>query len=289
MSSVYLPDKLDDLWKILNENRETSIMAGGTDLLVRMREKGLNPSMIAGLENISEMNHIELLKDEIRIGAMVTHQQLLESPLIQTHLPCLHQAAAVLGSPPIRHMGTIGGNICTASPAGDTLPPLYVLNAELELRTSTGSRILPIQDFIQGAGQTVLEQDEILYQIRIPIPIPIPISSVHTEGFYFKVGQRKALAIAITSMAALLEITEDQIITNCRFAWGSIGPAVMRFPEAEKTIIGDKMNENTMRKLGQSTAQLVNPINDIRATAEYRRLLVKNLPIKIIQEKLTVS
>lgn len=276
MSQVFLPRQLGELWDIMQENPATAVMAGGTDLLVHIRDNGHAPAVILGLENIDELKQIEMQDGEIRIGGMVTHQQLLQSPLIQSRLPCLHQAVAVLGSPPIRHMGTIGGNICTASPAGDTLPPLYVLNASLELRTSTASRVLPIQEFILGPGQTALVRNEILYQIRIPVIAP------HARGFYFKVGQRKALAIAITSMASILHISDDNDIMDCRLAWGSIGPTIMRFPDLEKNFTGEKLNALTLGRLGQSTAQLVSPISDVRASTEYRRLLVRNLPLKIL-------
>lgn len=277
MSQVFLPHTLDELWTIKQENPAALIMAGGTDLLVKIRDRKLPPAMILGLENIAELRQIERQDDEICIGSMVTHQQLLDSPIIQTQLPVLHQAVTVLGSPPIRHMGTIGGNICTASPAGDTLPPLYVLNAGLELKNAAAGRLLPIQDFIQGSGQTLLNRNEILYKIRIPIPAP------HSQGFYFKVGQRKALAISISNMAALLKLAEDNRILDGRFAWGSIGPTVMRFPEVEYTLIGEKLSPLILGRLGQSMAALVSPISDVRASAEYRRLLASKLPLKIWQ------
>ncbi|ABI69117.1 FAD binding domain-containing protein [Syntrophomonas wolfei] len=280
MSQVFLPHTLDELWTIKQENPAALIMAGGTDLLVKIRDRKLPPAMILGLENIAELRQIERQDDEICIGSMVTHQQLLDSPIIQTQLPVLHQAVTVLGSPPIRHMGTIGGNICTASPAGDTLPPLYVLNAGLELKNAAAGRLLPIQDFIQGPGQTLLGSNEILYKIHIPIPAP------HSQGFYFKVGQRKALAIAISSMASLLQLAEDNRILDGRFAWGSIGPTVMRFPEVENTLIGEKLSPIILGKLGQSMAALVSPISDVRASAEYRRLLASKLPLKIWQSLL---
>ena len=212
-------------------------------LLVKIRDRKLPPAVITALENIAELRQIERQDGEICIGSMVTHQQLLDSPIIQTQLPVLHQAVAVLGSP-IRHMGTIGGNICTASPAGDTLPPLYVLNAGLELKNAAAGRLLPIQDFIQGPGQTLLGSNEILYKIRIPIPAP------HSHGFYFKVGQRKALAISISSMASLLQFAEDSRILEGRFAWGSIGPTVMRFPEVENTLIGEEAQPHNTRQTG---------------------------------------
>lgn len=277
MSQVFLPETLDELWTIKQEYPAAVVMAGGTDLLVKIRDQRVQPAVILGLENISELRQIECQDSEICIGSMVTHQQLLDSPLIQTRLPVLHQAAAVLGSPPIRHMGTIGGNICTASPAGDALPPLYVLNASLLLKDASVSRLLPIQDFIQGPGKTQLGSNEILYQIRIPVTAP------HTQGFYFKVGQRKALAISISSMAAVLQLAEDNSIMDCRFAWGSIGPTVMRFPEAENTLIGEKLNPLILSEFGQSIAALVSPISDVRASAEYRRLLAGKLPLKIWQ------
>lgn len=275
MMKVLLPVSLEEFWKIKGEEPKAMIMGGGTDLLVKLREAGPDTRTILALEKIMELQQIELTPSEVIIGAMVTHQQLLDNPIINCHLSALGAAAAVLGSPAIRHMATIGGNICTASPAGDTLPPLYVLQAQLEITSRRGSRMMDIEDFIQGPGKTSLKEDELLTKIRIPLP------AAATSSYYFKVGQRKALAIAVCSMAVALQVQAEQI-ERVRIAWGSVGPTVMVFPEADKMLQGRTLSVGLLREYGERAAQQVQPISDIRASARYRRMLVANLPLRIL-------
>ena len=281
MKRVVSPHTLEELWQVLEELPKASLMAGGTDLLVHLRDKGRKVDLIL-LERIAEMQHLEQQDGELVIGAMVTHQQLLDSPIIKKHLPVLAQAVSVLGSPPIRHMATIGGNICSASPAGDSLPPLYLLEAKLVLKSKLTSRTVPIQEFILGPSQTVLAKGEILAEIRVPVPAPIST----TEGIstYYKVGQRKALAISIVSMAACLEIASDRTVRVAKFAWGSVGSKVMVFPELDKYLFGKKLTDDSLRELGMMFARQVTPITDLRASAEHRRALVSNLPLKLLAE-----
>lgn len=276
MRKVLLPASLDELWAIRQEDPIALLMAGGTDLLVRLREANPDDRPIIAMEKIEELRQIALTPSEIIIGAMVSHQQLWDSPVITRHLPALHQAIEVLGSPAIRHMGTIGGNICTASPAGDCLPPLYVLQAQLELASPTGSRRIAIGDFIQGPGKLALKGEEILRQISIPLPTAASVSS------YFKVGQRKALAISICSMAVSMQMQAEERIGSTRIAWGSVGPTVLRFPDLDERLQGQKLSATLLREYGKLAAQQVAPISDIRASAEYRRMLVANLPLRLL-------
>lgn len=276
MRKVILPASMDELWTLRKEEPAALIMAGGTDLLVKLRELKHDAKAVIVLERIEELRQIELTRSEIVVGAMATHQQLVESPIIAGHLATLSQGASVVGSPAIRHMGTIGGNICTASPAGDTLPPLYVLQAKVELSSPTGSRIIAIEDFIQEPGKVDLKNEEILKQVRIPLPDEDSISS------YFKVGQRKALAISICSMAVYMHIGAGQQIDQARIAWGSVGPTVMCFPEADAMFKGQRLSASLLKEYGNLAARQVAPISDLRASAGYRRMLVANLPLRLL-------
>lgn len=276
MRMVLLPSSIDELWSVRKENPQAIIMAGGTDLLVKLRQFKHDAELIIGLERIEELQQIEMTESEIVIGAMVTHQQLLESPIITGYLPALAQAAEMLGSPAIRHMGTIGGNVCTASPAGDTLPPLYVLRAQLDLASSTVSRTAAIEELIQGPGKANLKDEEILKQIRIPLPDGDSFSS------YIKVGQRKALAISICSMAFSIQRLAGQRIGRARVAWGSVGPTVMSFPDVDAILQGQPITAPLLKEYGKLAAQQVAPITDIRASTHYRRMLVANLPLRLL-------
>jgi len=277
MSEVFLPSSLDEVFALKAQEPGAVILAGGTDLLVRMRAAGISPPALIGIERIPGLSEITVSEGVIRIGVMTTHQTLLDSPVIGKLLPLLHKAAQVLGSPPIRHMGTIGGNICTASPAGDLLPALYVLDAELELSSHGGKRVIPVGEFITGPGKTLLAGREILTGVRISIPDP------SCQGYYLKVGQRQALAISIISMAALLKISNDGILQSGRFAWGSVGPTVMRFPDIESAITGRIFGSEVLAEVGVRTAGRIQPISDIRASAAYRKMVAEGLPLKILE------
>ena len=212
----------------------------------------------------------------VRIGAVCTHTQLLTDPLVRRHFPVLIQALRGLGSPPIRHQGTIGGNIGTASPAGDTLGPLYVLRAEVELRTRETARRLPIQDFIQGPGRTDLKSREIITGVRVP---KSPAFNLH---HYEKVGQRRALAIAVAGLTVLMRVSEDQLIEEVRLAWGSVGPTVVTSDPVEALLRGRPLNEEVLRQASDLAHQEVAPIDDLRASADYRREVAGNLLRRLI-------
>ncbi len=275
MRNVEMPCSLDDLWIALEKHPKSSVYAGGTDLLVRMRSGLVNPGALICLERISELKGVSEQGGHIRIGAGTTHTALLLDPIVKEHLSVLTQALRVLGSPPIRNMGTIGGNICTASPAGDTLPPLYVLKASVELVSRNGSRTLPIEDFIEAPGVTGLEKGEILTAVWVPKPNPRALH--HFE----KVGLRNALACSIVSLAAIVRASSDGTVEEASFAWGSVGPAIVRCPDAEALLRGEKLNVEKLQESAVLVRKAVSPIDDVRATAEYRRTVAGNLLLRL--------
>jgi len=275
MNHVFLPYSLAELWSCLEKEPAAFVYAGGTDLLVHLRDgKTLPPALIC-LERIKELRDIREHKTSLWIGACTTHSQMLMSPIIQKHLPVLVYALRTLGSPPIRNMGTIGGNICSASPAGDCLPPLYVLQAEVELRAAEAVRFLPIQDFITGPGITGLQKGEILLGIRIRKP----------SGFNFhhfeKIGQRKSLACSIANMACMLRLSRSGVVERARLAWGSVGPTIVTSAAVEHLLIGKKLTLRNLEKAAEAARKTVAPISDIRASADYRRTVAGNLLLRL--------
>lgn len=269
-----LPETLEDLWKIFHHQPDYKPMAGGTDLLVRMGFDKKQPPALVCLEKIHDLKTIKKNRDGIRIGSGVTLTELLKNDLIQENLPILHTAISTLGSPLIRNMGTLGGNICTASPAGDTLPALYLLGARVTLYSDRGNRILSLDEFIQGPGRTLLADKEILGSILIP---PGDRFNVH---HFEKVGQRKALAIAVVSLAALLRI-QGGVVEEARLAWGSVGPTIVRSREAEKALEGRKLTLKTLNHAADLARSAVSPISDVRASADYRRRVAGNLLLRL--------
>ena len=277
MIDVFLPRTLCELWRHWQTEPGASVYAGGTDLLVQMRSAAVNPPSLICLERIEDLRGIGEEGDFIRIGAGVTHAQLLESALVRQHLPVLVQALEVLGSPPIRNMGTIGGNICTASPAGDTLPPLYALDAEVELRRQEGGRRMALKDFIVGPGQTRIDQGEVLAEVWVPK------ADAYTLQHYEKVGQRRALAISIASLAALVCFSSAGLVEKVRLAWGSVGPTIVTCLAAEQALVGEKLTLTRLQQAAALVRQTVAPISDVRADAAYRRTLAGNLLLRLLE------
>lgn len=275
MMEVLLPATLQELWEIYDVCPQGVLMAGGTDLLVRLRKEAVQPPLLICLEKIAEL---QVIRDEgarFFLGAGVTHQKLLSAEAIADKLPLLPTAAGQLGSPPIRHSGTIGGNLCSASPAGDLLPALYLLDGVVEIRGKNSARSLPMADFILGPGKTALHPGEIVTGVTVAAP-PAGAASA-----YYKVGKRKALAIAVVSLAAVWSVARDGKIADIKLAWGSVGPTVIRLPEVEGLLAGKALSTETLQQAAQMVYSRLTPIDDLRASAEYRRKVAGNLLLKL--------
>ncbi len=277
MRKVLLPQSLPELWSCLAGEPEARVFSGGTDLLVQMRARQDDPPALVCLERIAGLQGVREESGCLWIGAGTTHCRLLDDELIRRYTPVLTKALETLGSPPIRAMGTIGGNICTASPAGDTLPPLYILEAEVELISADARRLMPIASFIAGPGQTDLRRGEILAGIRVKKP------AGDTQQHFEKVGQRKALACAIASMAALLRLSPAGVVEELRIAWGSLGPTVVTAPEIEALLVGEMLTGETCARAAEAARSIVSPIDDLRATADYRRTVAGNLLLRFLR------
>ncbi len=271
---VLFPRTVEELRQLFIAYPDGRILAGGTDILVQLRKQGKKPSALFSVEHLTDFQQVAESKEELFIGAGVTHQRLLELPIIKERFSGLYDALAVLGSPPIRHSGTLGGNLCTASPAGDTLPPLYVLGAKIAISGPT-AKVVPISEFIKGPGQTILQHGEFVTGIHISFPEPSSFST------YYKVGKRKALAIAIASLAVLLEVNADETVKNIKLAWGSVGPKVMILPEVEEFLTGKVLSEDILSQAGEMAIVGATPIDDIRASAVYRQCLTRNLLLRL--------
>ncbi|MFB3905720.1 MAG: xanthine dehydrogenase family protein subunit M [Acidobacteriota bacterium] len=278
MRQIFLPDSLEALWNCLDSHPQARVYAGGTDLLVEVYKGTTYPEELICLERIEELKGVVECGVHIRIGACTTHTELLEAELLRRRLPILQKAVKQLGSPPIRNMGTIGGNICTASPAGDTLPPLYALNAEVELRSKRRVRRIELRKFIPGPGMTRLEPQEILTAVWVKKPTEYNVH--HFE----KVGLRSALACSITSLAALLRVATDGTVEKVAFAWGSVGPTIVGCREAEEAVIGRTLTPARLREAAALVQKVVIPISDVRAGAEYRRVLAGNLLLRLTEK-----
>ncbi len=277
MRAVLKPASLEEFFVMQDRQPEALPMAGGTDLLVRLRRETGDDRPLLLLPGIAELQGIADMGTEIAIGAATTLSRVIADPLVNHHAPLLVWAAKTIGAPAVRNMATIGGTIGTASPAGASLPPLYLLGADVELASAQGRRRLPIGDFIAGPGMTRLRGHEIITSIILPHAEPFPFQT------FDKVGLRKSLAVAVASFAGMVRLSAEGQVEEARFAWGSVGPAVVRIPAVETALTGARLDGETIRAAAASVRGGVSPIDDIRATADYRRSVAANLLVRFLE------
>lgn len=276
MGKVYVPKTLGEVFSILDCEPSAEMYAGGTDLFVRSPHKGCEgDGPLVCLEMVDELRGISERGEEIRIGACTTHSELISSRLVKDNFPVLVAAARHLGAPAVRNMGTIGGNICTASPAGDTLPPLYVLGAYVELRSRNAARRLAVREFIIGPGQTVLKRGEVLSAVGIGKDDRFNLH--HFE----KVGQRKAMAISVASFTFLARLGPGDIVDEARCALGSVAPTVFTSESLDGFFAGKPIDGRTLAEAAAIVRKEVSPISDVRASKQYRRVVAGNLLMRL--------
>jgi len=247
-------------------------LAGGTDLIVRLKDNLIREDYIIDIGEIEELRGIEKKNSEIHIGPITTHSEIIESEITKKYAPLLVEAVKTIGSPQIRNRGTIGGNICNASPAGDSIPALVVSEARFVVKSLDNERIIDIKDFFVGPGKTSLKQDEILYKIIIPE------WKENEIGFFNKLGQRNAMSISIASVAVKLEREKDNKFKRALVSFGAVSPVVNRATKCENLLTERELDsKDYIFEAANCALDEVNPITDVRATREYRREVSKYL------------
>lgn len=275
MGKVYLPGSLPEVFDILSREPGAVLFAGGTDIFVKSPPGKGNDRPFVCLERVDELKGVSDHGGEIRIGACTTHNELIANRLIGEHLPLLARAARHIGAPAVRNMGTLGGNICTASPAGDTLPPLYIYDAEVELHSGSRRRRLPLSGFIEGPGQTMLEGGEVLSAVYIRK------GHGYTFCHFEKVGQRRAMAISVASFAFAAALSEYGSVEHARCAFGSVAPTVLSVDAVDRCLTGRRIDEEVLKQAAALTREGVSPISDVRASEGYRRAVAGNLVMRL--------
>lgn len=240
-------------------------VAGGTDLLVQIKSRTVFPEALISLRSVAGLSSIEI-NGEAKIGALVTASDLLEHPGIQSFYPLLSEAARHLGSPQIRNVATIGGNLCNCSPCADLALALLVLEAGVKISGADGSRVIPVEDFFVGPGVPCLSPEQVLTEILLKPP------SDRARTVFYKKGRVK-LDLAIASTAVLLEM-EEETCRKARIAAGSAAPVPLRLTEVE-SLLEQKALSPELADQAQSLARkIVSPITDVRGSEEYRREIV---------------
>ena len=276
--SVYSPTSIEDAVSFYSENPDAHILAGGTDFMVEVNFNHRKPHSVLHLGKISALRtwHHDVARQVVRIGSTLPFAECEKGELAQ-HLPALSQAARTVGSPQIRSVASIGGNLGTSSPAGDSLPVLAALDARIEVQSVSGSREISIHDFLIGPKKNALQSGEIITAIFLP--------THNGPQLYAKVGVRNAMVISIAS--ACLAVQDGRP----RIAMGSVGPTVLRAPQAEQYLAEKMSNPSNVTPdvcdtFGAMVAATSRPIDDHRSTAQYRRHAIHVMARRLAEKSL---
>lgn len=275
------PESLEEANRILAETGTSArLMSGGTDVIVAMKEKTLTPSLIVDIKNIPGLNYLEYDPDEgLKIGALTTLRTIETSAFVKGNYPAVAQAAKYVASTQIRTKATMTGNICNASPSADTPPILIALDTVLTVQGPEGTRTVPVEQFYLGFKKVDLKPGEIVTQIRIPAMKKGQCAA------YIKHAVRKAMDLAITGVAVSLMV-EDGICRNARIVLGAVAITPVRAPKAEQILIGQRITDELI-ELAASTAEgECQPISDVRASAEYRKDMVRVFTKRALKQAL---
>lgn len=270
--NYYQPASLAEALALLRSLPEPKkILAGGTDLVPALRRGDLAPAYVVSLKNLAELRQIRQENGKIYLGALVTFSDLVSSPLFAGPHALVAQAAAQVGGPQIRNQGTVGGNVVNASPAGDLLPPLVALEAEVRLCHAGGERVLPLAGFLQGAGKTQIRPDEILVEVAFAA-LPATASSA-----FVKLGRRNSLAISRLSAAVVVVREPGGRIKEARLCLGAVAPRPIRVPQAEALLQGAYPTPALLEEVIAAVARAVAESLGSRASAPYKRVAVRGV------------
>lgn len=240
-------------------------IAGGTDVIPQWRAGRFQVETVVDLSHVPGLSGVALRDSEIAIGALSTYTELHATPVLRAHAPLLAEVSAMIGGVQTQNRGTIGGNIANASPAGDTLPPLLVLDAQVDLISATGERSLALSDFLRGPGQTALATHEIICRIRFA---PLPRGA---RSLFLRLGNRQGMVISVVSAAFVLQLDGHGRVEDARIALGAVAPTAIRCAEAEALLRGRRLDGDLIARAADAAVAAARPISDVRASAAYRR------------------
>jgi len=256
--------------EVLADHPHAMPVAGATDFIPAVRAGRWRPQLAVDISRLEDLRYLDRSGSSLEIGALTSHAELASSPLVRQFIPVLAEAAGCVGDGQVRARATLGGNLCTASPAADTVPALLVLDASVRLLSRAGERCLRLEDFLQGPGRTALAPGELLAGVTVPLP---PAGS----GMAFeKLGRRKVLACSVVNAAALLAplgglAGEEGCIHHARLALGAVAPVAVRCRPSEECLVGRPPDAAVFDEAAAAAVRSIQPIGDVRASAEYRR------------------
>lgn len=272
------PLTLSEALEILSKLDNAMVLAGGTDLVVDLKTGRYKPRYIVDIGNLKELKFIEDTDFTLRIGALTTIQDILESPIVASKTPLLKVVAEKFAYWQVRNMATIGGNLCNASPASDMAVPLLIYNAHLKATSISSERYISIEDFFVAPRKTALRKDELLTEVIVPY------RELEKAGVaYAKVGRRRGHDISVVAVAVALKV-DGGVIIDARVALNSVAPRPLRARSVEEKLVGKEPTQDTFREATKAVVNDISPITDVRAPAEYRlymsMVLIQELLVK---------
>jgi carbon-monoxide dehydrogenase medium subunit len=275
---------LEEALELLDKyGEDAKVLAGGTDLVLRMKAKHESPEHVVDIQGLKELEFVRVDSGHMRIGSLVRHRDLSIHPDVKKLFPSIAEAVGLIGSWQIRSVGTIGGNICNASPAADAAPPLLALGGKLVVVDTEGEKEIPVASFFKGPGKSVLTTRQIVKEITVPLP------EGRASSAYRKLRRRKAVDVSLAGVAFSAELdSAGEKIADARIALGAVAPTPVEVPEIGNLLGGLSCGE-AIERLGvcvEATLKAISPIDDVRATGEYRRDIVAAFVEKAAKEVL---
>ncbi|MFQ5826524.1 MAG: FAD binding domain-containing protein, partial [Dehalococcoidia bacterium] len=264
------PQSLEEAVRLLEQAEGQAMpIAGGTDLIPQIKKGTKQPSLVVDIKRIPEVHRLEFAPEEgLHLGAAVPCAAIVRHPQVLALYPSLHKACSQIGSRQIRSRASVGGNICNAAPSADSIPPLLVHEATVQVLGAGGTRQIPLEELFLGPGQTSLGPSELLAEIGVPVP------PAHSSSQYIRFSLREEMDIALVGVAALLALEPGTgRCLEARIALGAVAPTPIRARQAETLLQGQKLVDGLLDRAAELAAQASSPITDIRASAEYRREL----------------
>ena len=263
------PATLEEALRILAGDAAAQPVAGGTDLVVASRQgRRPLPESIVAIHRIDSLDHHGVAGGSLVLGALTSHAWLADSAEVRAGWPALADAASIVGSPATRGTGTIGGNLMNASPAAETTGPLVVLDATVTLTGPGGTRTIPVGELAVGPGRTSAQRDELLTGVSVPV------AAAQSGSAYIRLEYRRAMEIAVVGASALVSLGADGSVAAVRIALTAVAPTIVRSPEAEAVLGGAVPDGAAFRAAGAAAAAAARPIDDVRASADYRRAML---------------
>lgn len=282
-NEIYEASTVSNAIDLLNKNTNAIIIAGGSDILIKLREGKLFGCKLVSIQSLNELRGIYLTEDNnIKIGSLESFSHIADNEIIKSHVPVLGEAALTVGGPQIRNIGTIGGNICNGATSADTASTLLAFDAVLEIVSFGITRYVPVTEFYIHAGKTILKKGEILTSILIN-----KNNYENYSGYYYKYSTRNAMDIAVCNCSINVKLSEDKkTIEDIRAAYGAAGPVPLRAYNAEKFIKGRKVSLDLIEKFSKEVLKELNPRSSYRASNEFRIHILEELSKKCLFESI---